>query len=173
MTYLRHAPRHVHQTMVNHLTDALGALGWVGAGPAPFGAEPFKIVATRPVTGGKLDSVIDSRTIAVSLGSEFAPDPMEMGGPLAEQEYPFFVDVFSDSEAICLALASDIRDIFLGRLPGTRRHLTLIDQVLGTPVPGWQIELDDVQRHTPEHTFALHWGVVNVTAVAHFSEVSY
>jgi len=171
MTYLRHASRHVHHTVANHLKARLDALGWTDAATTPFGATPAKIITTSAVVGTQLDSKVTAGTIAVTLGDEFGPDPQELGGPFTSQEYPIFVDVFQDTSTAALTLASDIRDIFLGRVAGSRRWLDVVDQSTKQPVPGWKIELDDVDRVSPETAMPLRWQVVKVTAIAYFNDV--
>lgn len=163
MTYLRHASRHVHHTVANHLTARLTELGWLTAGSVPFDAPPLQIKRTA----GPLKDV-RSGEVRITLGDERAPDLEEMGGPLSTQDYPVFVDCFLDTEATCLALASDVRDVFLGRLGN--RFIPVINQITSTPVEGWVIEFDDVERVRPESSMALHWQVVKVTAVTAFPE---
>lgn len=174
MTFLRHASRHVHQSMVDMLTAQLTTLGWASDQP-PFGADPIQIITTRPFAGTRLSEHIGTTgtTVVISLGSELVPDQQELGGALASQDYPFFIDVFSDKEAIGLAVATDIKDILLGRLPGTHRFLTVVDQVSGTDVPDWQVEINDVERVSPEHDFPLQWFAVHATATAYFPEEVY
>jgi hypothetical protein len=171
MTYLRHASRHVHHTVVNHLKAQLTSLGWTDAATAPFGATPAKVISTPAIVGSQLASTITAGTVSVTLGDEYNPDLEEMGGPFTSQEYPIFVDVFQSTDAGALTLASDIRDIFLGRTIGSRRWLDVINQATKEPVPGWKIELDDVDRVSPETVMPLRWQVVKVTATAYFNDV--
>lgn len=173
MDFLRHAARHVHHTVANEVRDQLTDLGWMTEGSVPFGAALVKMIRTPAIVGNALDKTIGPGTLAVTVGDEFAPDPEELGGPLTSQEYPLFFDVFQDSDAAALAEASDIRDILLGRLPGTRRFLDVINQVNGQVVPGWRLELEDVARVSPEIPAPVHWQVVKATAVAYFPEVAY
>lgn len=171
MTYLRHASRHVHHTVANHLKAQLDALGWTDAATTPFGATPARVITTAAVVGSQLDSKVTAGTIAVTLGDEFGPDLEELGGPFTSQEYPIFVDVFQDSSTAALTLASDIRDIFLGRVEGSKRWLPVIDQSTKAQVAGWVLELDDVDRVSPETAMPLRWQVVKVTATAYFNDV--
>lgn len=175
MAFLRHASRHVHQSLLNMLTEQLATLGWMGPDAVPFGADPVTIIATRPFIGSRLSDQVGATgtTVVFSLGSEAVPGSEELGGALASQDYPFFIDVFSDTEAVGMALSTDIKDILLGRLPGTTRFLTLVDQTTGDAVTSWQVELNDVERVAPEHEFPLQWFAVHVTATAYFPEEVY
>jgi len=173
MTFLRHAPRHVHQTVADYATAQLTALGWLTAGSVPFGLDPVTIIDVRPFVGSKLDNHIVPGVVTVTLGNEAAPIDEELGGPLASQDYPMFVDVFMELDSAALALAADLKDAFLGRHATSKRFIPVIDQATETPVPGWQIEFDDVEREAPEHPFALAWHSVHVTAHCYFQEVRY
>lgn len=173
MAFLRHAVRHVHHTVANHIQTQLGVLNWTTEGNVPFDSPVVKIRRTAAIIGGTLGAQTTAGTVAITVGTEFAPDPEELGGPLSSQEYPIFIDVFQDHESTTLALATDIKDIVLGRFPGTSRYLPVIDQGTATPVPGWLLELDDVERVEPEYNFALFWQVVKVTATAYFPEEIY
>lgn len=166
--YLRHATRHIHHTVADHIEEQLTILGWMGgAGPVPFNSAP---VVVRRTSGPAKD--VEAQQVRISIGDEQHPTSLELGGPLTEQELPIFVDIFMDSDGTAVALACDVRDILLGRVGG-KRSLPVIDQVNDTPVPGWRIELDDVVRVTPEHVLAMHWQIVKVTAVTRFAEVAY
>ena len=173
MAFLRHAGRHVHHTVANHIETQLGVLNWTTVGNVPFDSPPVQVRRTSAIVGGTLGKTTKAGTVAVTLGNEFASDPEELGGPLSSQEYPIFIDVFQDTEATTLALALDVKDILMGRFPNTSRFLPVIDQTTGTPVDGWKIEFDDVERVEPDYNFALFWQVVKVTAVAYFPEVIY
>lgn len=176
-TWLRHTPRHVHATVLNYVRGHLETLGWTDQDTVPFGtanSDPITLVDTPAITGdAKLVSGVESGIVACTIGDEFAPSDQELGGPLSLQEYPIFFDVLQKTDAAAKALAADIRDILLGRLDGTVRSLPLVNQVTGEEVPGWVIELDDVERVGPLHKFPLHWQVIKVTAAASFPEVRY
>lgn len=173
MTFLRHAPRHVQRSVVNYLTDQLAALDWFTAGEVPFGLAPITIAESRPFIGGQLDNGIVPPMVAISMGNEVAPDLEELGGPLSSQDYPIFCDVFTDEEGSALALATDVRDAFLGRHATSSTSIPVINQVTATPVADWRIHFEDIQRVAPEHTFPLSWHSVHVTANVYFPEVVY
>lgn len=171
--FLRHASRHVHHTVANHIEGALAQLGWTDAATTPFGAPALKFQRTVALSGGRVDTKIEPGLVSITLGDEFNPDMEEMGGPLARQDYPIFVDIFMDTDATALSVAVDVEDILLGRFEFAKRFIPVIDQALGQPVVGWQIELDDVERVRPDSTYQFYWQVVKVTAVTHFNEVAY
>lgn len=173
MTFLRHASRHVHQTMADHILNGLEELNWTDPMLTPLGAPAVRLQTTPALQGGRLGANVAAGLVSVTLGNEFAPDLEEMGGPLSSQEYPVFIDMFMGTEGEALALACDIRDILLGRFEFAKRHLAVVDQVTSTSVPGWMIELDDVERVSPDHNYSLHWQVVKVTATTYYNEVTY
>lgn len=173
MTYLRHASRHVHHTVANYVKFHLDQLGWTQAGIVPFDSPVVKIWKSAAVTPAGLNQQVTAGVCSITVGNELAVEMHELGGALASQDYPIFIDVFQDTDATALALASDIKDILLGRLPGTRRSLSLVNQMTGNPEADWWIELEDIERTRPDHTFTLAWHSVKVTAVAYFTEVTY
>lgn len=173
MDYLRHAARHVHHTVASEVQAQLTDLGWFTDGQVPFGATVVDMIRTPAFVGGTLGKSIHPGTLACTVGDEFAPAMEELGGPLATQEYPIFFDVFQDSNAAAIAEASDIRDILMGRLPGTHRFLDVINQANGQVVPGWKLEFEDVIRVSPDIAVPIAWQVIKATAVAYFPEVAY
>ena len=173
MTYLRHASRHVHHSVADYLQAQLEELGWTDPDATPFGATPVTLIRTPAIVGGALTEKITAGTVAITLGDEYGPDIEELGGPLHSQDYPLFVDVFQATSAEALALASDIRDIFLARLPGTQRWLDVTNQINDQVVPGWKLEFEDIERVQPETVMPLRWQVIKVTAVAYFPEVTF
>lgn len=169
MTFLRHAPRHVHHSVANHIESGLTQLGWLDPALTPFGA-PAVTVKTDRLTSTSL-SRAEAGLVTVSLGDEAPPELEEMGGVLSSQEYPLFVDVFQDNHASALALATDVKDILRGRFDFMAvRGIPVIDQITGTPVPDWRIDFEDIERVEPDSTLPLFWQTVKVTAVTHFNE---
>lgn len=175
MTFLRHASRAVHQSMVGYMTQQLTALDWIGpSSEVPFGAAPVKIQPVPAFIGNNIDpAIVVPSTVAINLGHEPKPVMGEVGGPLAYQDFPFFFDVFSDKAAICTALANDIRDILMGRFAGQTRFLTITDPISQTVRTDWSVELMDIELVRPEHTFPLAWISVHATAMANFSETTF
>lgn len=172
MSYLRHASRHVFHTVAGRIESALGELGWTSTSDAerPFGTDQLTVRRHTPVTGESGDSTAKPFTVAITLGDEFTPQEQEIGGPLSMQEYPIFCDVLMPNDALALVLASDIRDVCLGRLDGYRRSFPVIDQITQAPVVDWRISLEDVERVKPDSELTLAWQVVKVTAEVHFPE---
>lgn len=172
MVYLRHSSRHVHQTVATYLREHLTALGWIGPPEStPFGATPVQLRTSHPPEWNE-DSRLEAGTVAVTLGDEASAMLEEMGGRLSSVEHPIFVDIFMDNEAIALALALDVRDLFYGRLPGAACALPVRDFTYDppTPVENWMLEFEDITRVRPD-TFP-NWQVVKVTAVTYFPEVN-
>lgn len=171
MTWLRFATRHIHGTVTNYLTDRLDELTWTTVTP-PLGAPQVRIQAFMPPES-ELTSV-QSGLLAISLGDEVDALEEEMGGPLHSQEFPIFVDIFMEKEAHALSLATDVRDIFRGRLANTVRSMPVMDQTQTPPVAvvGWRMEFQDVQRERIDR-LPIFWQSVKVTAFIEFPEVLY
>lgn len=176
MTFLRHSSRHVHHTVAAHVEAGLAALKWTVADETPFGAPVVTFDRTRSaadfIVPGQKVTGLHAGLVTISIGSEFQPDPEELGSGLVVTEIPVFVDIFQDLDAHAQGLAEDTRDIFLGRQAfWPKRFIPVVNQATSTPVPGWTIEFDDIERDKPEHTFALAWQVVKATAMVRFQEV--
>jgi len=171
--FLRHASRHVHATVAKHVKAGLTELDWTDPANTPLGAPAVRFQTTTALQGGKLGSGVGAGLVSIVLGNELMPDPEELGGPLFRQDYPFFIDLFMETDGEATALACDIRDILLGRFEFAGRTLPVVDQVTSTPVPGWLIEFEDVERMSPDHTFSIQWQVVKVTASTYYNEVVY
>ena len=171
MTWLRHASRHIQETVANHVGAQLTALSWMDPDNTPFGAPVLTIVTQPIVSGDGLAKGVTAGTVACTLGTELDPELLELGGPLTEQEIPVFFDIFMAKAGEAMAVANDIRDILLARLAGTSRTIAVVDQASGAAVTGWRIEFEDVERSTPDQRLALHWQIVKVTASVTFPEV--
>lgn len=145
MTWLRFAPRHIHQTVVDYLTARLDELDWTTSTP-PLGASQLLIQTFRPLESEA--SRIKSGTLSIALGDEAAPLDEEMGGPLASQDFDLYVDIFQERDADAVSVATDVRDILMGRLPNCRRSLLVQDhtQNPAVDVPDWRMEFIDVIR---------------------------
>lgn len=169
--FLRHASRHVHHTIASFVEDNLGVLGWTSTNVSerPFGAEQLTI---KRVSSPQNE--LAAGLVTITLGDEVDPDSLEMGGPLSQQDFPIFVDIYMDQDATALAVACDVRDLLLGRFDFARPFLPVIDQATALEVVGWRITFDDVERARPDNQpGSLHWQVVKVTAVVEFPEARY
>lgn len=175
MSYLRFAPRHVHRTVADVIESQMGVLNWTTDGATPFGAPALRFQREPALSGraGQADQKISAGLVTITLGDETPPLDQELGGPLVSQEYPIFVDVFMGTDGEATSVASDIRDILLGRFPGTKRIFPVIDQSTGSPVEDWMIELEDIERARPSHSYQVYWQVVKATATCYFQEVRY
>lgn len=169
MAWLRHAPRHIHATIVDYLTAQLTALAWTTVTP-PFGATQIRIQTFLPPEAEL--TKVTSGLVAITIGDEFDALDEELGGPLHSQEIPFFVDVFQDKSAHALALATDVRDALRGRFVDAKRVLTVQDHALTPPtdVAGWTFEFVDVEREQI-YRLPLYWQTVRCTAALDFPEV--
>lgn len=170
-SWLRFSNRHIHATVVDYLTTQLDALDWLEAAP-PLGANPVTLQTYLPKESELKD--IQAGTVAVTLGDEDDAVDEELGGPLHSQDLPIFIDIFQERDGHALSLASDIRDIFRGRLSGTRRSMPVLDWTddPATPVSGWRMEFQDVIRERVDRA-PLQWQSVKITCHVEFPEEIY
>jgi hypothetical protein len=168
MTYLRHARRHVHQTMFKHIEHHIGLLGWTNAATTPFSAPVVDVQGTMPEEYEEIKRLQPGR-LGITLGPVPAPMEQEMGGPLVAVEYPFFFDCFMDTDAAAVALADDVADILHGYIPNTSTYLKVFNFTTGTPVAisGWQMEIDDVVRTKADGW--KNWQITKATATLYYN----
>jgi hypothetical protein len=165
--YLRHSTRHLHKTLFDYLNTQLTELGWTVDGNVPFGAPPVIMQDVLPEEWDE-ESLLEPGTLALTVGDEDAAANQELGGPLAAIEVPFFVDCFMDTPGTSLALALDVRDIFCGRVPGSKRvlNVTNYNNSPATQALGYTVEFEDVIRQNVRK----NWEVVKLTAVMYFPD---
>lgn len=169
---MRHLSRHLQATLEDHVEAWLTGLGWLDPDP-PFGALPVKFQRKRPD-----EHLLESLTpnlVTVSFGRQADDEEEELGGGLVSQEHLMFVDVYGENEGIALALSEDIRDLLVGRAPGTSRFVRLMNQMQAVPTPvlGYTIELQDVAREPATRPLAnTSWHVVSCSAVAYMPGVT-
>lgn len=165
MVYLRHATRHVHQTLIDLVQDWMDSLSWFGpAELVPFGTTPVTFQV------GRMDEATVQKAtgnlLAVSFGDEPDQAEIELGGGLVLQEYVMFVDCLADTDAVALAMASDVKDRLQGVAPGTSRFGILKDYTYAPPADPMLdhgFEFTDVQRRKPDVGYRPNWHVVSAT----------
>ena len=147
MAYIRNQERMVYQTVLDYVRSQLDVLGWLATDPnlLPWGATvPLTWLEETP--DPKLES-LRPNTVAFAEGQ--VPDDIDLelgaaGGGLWSSEHTFFIDVYGESLGVAKALASDLRAVLTGRLPGTHRYQPMLDYsvVPAVPAPGhllhWQ-----------------------------------
>lgn len=169
---LRFRYRHVHATLFGYVRSSLVALGWGNAAlpagdPANatvnFGTTPATYADYQPDEAG---IGIKPNTVVVTLGNEPAAEDLELGDGLREVAIPVFVDIYGESQAIALSIASDVKNLF------EDHYVTVLDMTHAPPqLTDELIELDkdDVSFHRPEQSvgsqdFKRYWRIVASTA---------
>jgi hypothetical protein len=147
MVWLRHSLRHVHRTIYDCVVTGMTSLGWAGP-TTPFSADPVQFLSEFPKEFNLAKAILEPNKLVVTYGIEFPATWLELGGVLAEQRIPFFVDIYGETEGITLALATDVRDLLMGRFPVSSRRIPVKDYTSTTPtaVDGWMIEFMDLER---------------------------
>lgn len=104
---MRHRQRHVHQTLVDYVTNVLTTGGWLSTTP-PLGAPKMTVLDYEPQGAGEIPPV---QTVCISIGDQMS-GPFDLGGGLLQAKYYVFVDVYPSSESIGIAIAEDVADSF-------------------------------------------------------------
>lgn len=171
MTYLRHAARHVQQTVIDRVRAGLVADGWLDhvAGAGPFGTDDVTWVATRM---SEADMVaVQGNLVAVSFGTEPDDEPQELGGGMTMIGHTLFVDCVGTSESLGLSIASDVKDRLSGLHTDTSRFEPVYDYTTlpRTAVVGYQIEFEQVTRHRSEEDHKALWHTVVADVNVYFT----
>ncbi|MGZ4745724.1 MAG: hypothetical protein ACXVYY_01440 [Oryzihumus sp.] len=144
------------------LTNKLEGLGWTV--PGGFKQTPVVIVSYAPTTG----ALPAPNTVGISMGPESPTRASQMGDGLREVSYTMFVDIYGESEALALHLASDVKD-FLDEV--SLPLLDFTDSSTGTATEDL-LEVVDCIRVTPQVTvtdeFRRYWQVVKITLTCTF-----
>lgn len=173
--YLRNQDRMIYRSVFDYVSAQLAILGWTSSTLAglPFGATT-PVVILEDVPDPKLGSVAPN-TLAFTQGT--TPDDKEAelgssGGGLWTTDHTFFVDIYSETVGIGKAIASDVRAILTGKLPGTSRYQPVMNYSVNPVVaaPGHLLHFEDVEVSRPEmNSYKLHWEIVKLTAIHEFS----
>lgn len=163
MSAPRFRSRHLHATFYNHFVTEMTALGWVNT-PVNFGTQALTVIDYQPEDRTE---TIRHNTVAVSLGNYGSDEDEELGatgGGLRSALYNVFIDIYMSEQALAVAVADDVRDIY------TDLTMPLINQITASPETGTLIEVDQVLG--PERpagtagsdTFRKNWRIMRVDA---------
>jgi hypothetical protein len=145
----------------------LQTLGWFDptisdTPPGPRRHRPVRYVA-RPVNWNE---PIEPNCFAVS--SEIMEEEEHGLGGEVEDKLHLYIDLYAENDQIGWHLARDIRDLLLGRLPGTGRAGPVIDVYdlrMATPAPFTQVDIDEItidRVHSEALQYQNHWFVIGV-----------
>lgn len=164
MTYLRHAPRHLHRTLIDRVSGRLVALGWTTT--PPLGAQPLTILTRRVRESEQIAA--EANMVGISFGEESDEAEVELGGGLASVTTRMVCDIIAANDSYGLAISSDIKDCLTGRAPGFSRVFKLRDYTTdqaGVPRDDCMIEVTEVTRQRPESSEARMWWQVLVAQI--------
>lgn len=159
-TPLRHVSRHLQQTVSLHLKQALTDLGWLDE-VTLFGSPGFTVQLGRMPE--KKRNEVEPNLIAITFGDEPPEEEQELGGGLTLLRTQVGVDVVPDTDALGIAVCSDVRDVLSGRLdpiawPRVLRLRDYSTSSQGIPQDDHLIEFTDVQRRRTDNAEGrLHW----------------
>jgi hypothetical protein len=158
---MRHRTRHVHQTLVQHVTTALGELGWT-TGVINYGTTAVEVQAVEPYGEGAVQP--DGNLVCVTIDDSSEDEDEELGGRLISGHYILYVDVIGVNIPLSVAIADDMR------LALKNRVIPLLDfttDMAGVPAPGSCIEFDHVDVDIPPAASSIDkrtWRVVSAMA---------
>lgn len=132
--------RLIHESLFNYLREALDDLGWFDPGRPHL---PINYISV-PV---EVDENITLNTLSLS-SEDVVNIGGEMGTPLAEYRWSYFVDFFAEKEDIGLHLIRDLRDILGGRFSTigiTQDVFPVYDITLATPPIIFYCQLENIE----------------------------
>ncbi len=175
MAFIRGQERLVFRALGEYLLVQLDALGWFDVA-GPYGSEgPLTLLDYVPARHEELKA----NTLALTEGPQLTDEEGELGaahGGLWTSPTVFFIDLYGESLGVTKALASDVKAILCGRLPGTNRYQQIKDHTQpGAPyAPGHYLHFEDVEVETPDQEgYKRTWRVVKVTAHHIYSASEY
>lgn len=140
---MRHRTRHVHETVVQHVTTRLTELGWITP-PINYGTSAIQIQTVEPFGEGAVQP--DGNLVAVTLGSSTEDSDEELGGALIAGHYILYVDVVADSIPLSVAIADDLRLALKNHVIPLKDYTT---DPAGVAVAGGTVEFDSVDVDVP------------------------
>lgn len=140
---MRHRTRHVHQTLVQHVTTALDELGW-RTGRINYGTTPVQVQAVEPFGEGAVQP--DGNLVCVTIDDSSEDEDEELGGRLISGHYILFIDVIGANIPLSVAIADDMRLAIKNRVIPLLDFTTDMD---GVPAPGSCIEFTNIDVDIP------------------------
>lgn len=157
---MRFRQRHVHESIVQYITNVLSTGGWMQPNGLLGAGMPITVLDYEPQQAGE---IVPMQSVCISIGVTKPIQPYEMGtGGLLEKEYPVFVDIYPVNESIGISIGEDIEDAI------AENYIELFDFSGPSPVDtGNSMEIKDVVIEPLTGQGALDkrsWRVVKFTA---------
>lgn len=102
---MRHATRHVHQTIVERVRAIVEETGWK-LPPVNFGAKPVQVQEIEP----KTPTTVEPNVVAVTIDSPDSPRGAELGDGLMVRQWALYLDVLGENWSTTMAIAEDLID---------------------------------------------------------------
>lgn len=163
---MRHRTRHVHETLVQHVTMKLRELGWVDA-PCNYGTSPTEIQPFEPYGEGAVQP--DGNLVAVTIDDSSEDEDEELGGRLISGHYILYIDIVGVSIPISVAIADDMRLAIKNQVIPV---LDFTTSAAGVQSGAW-IEFESVEVDIPPAASSVDkrtWRVVSALATVYMAD---
>jgi hypothetical protein len=140
---MRHRTRHIHQTLVQHVTGKLDELGWV-SDPVNYGTSAVNVQSVEPYGEGAVQP--DGNLVHVTIDDSSEDQDEELGGGLISAHYILFIDVIGLSIPLSVAIADDMRLAIKNQVIPV---LDFTSNPLGVAQAGHWIEFDNIDVDVP------------------------
>ena len=153
--YVRHRGRMVARSVYQDARRVTDATGWTAEPTVGLIDEPVTFIDFFPQGREATAETLASNTLAIDLGTAGAEVEWEMGGLFA-QEYVFSLAMNAVSDAVAMALFSDLGDRYTGRTEAP--YITLYNFAVAPPVEvvRMEVELFEFAKSTEEVAPGVH-----------------
>jgi hypothetical protein len=140
--YVRHRGRMVARSVYQDARAVTDATGWTAEPTVGLIDEPVTFIDFFPQGREATAETLTSNTLAIDLGTAGAEYEWEMGG-LYAQEYVFSFAINAVTDAVAMALFSDLGDRYSGRTAAP--FITLYNFVGAAPVEVVRMEVESFE----------------------------
>ena len=160
--------RLIKDNFFNYIHDCLDNLNWLDENRQHL---PVTVRAT-PVE----DNEEINRNIVSVVEEDLFSVPQELGSKFNEHIWTFFIDIYAESHAVGLHLATDIRDILQGRMPSVGAitdNFTVYDLSQSTPTELFKCEIEDVtmdRNRSYTKPFRKYWWIIGCNVLDYYGD---
>lgn len=154
--------RLIHDNIYHMVKEGLDELNWLDT------SLNHELVTVRQSQVGQ-EEIIRPNVVCVVV-EDTTEDYAEMGSLLTDFSWAYYIDVYAESDALSLHLATDIRDIISGRYSNTVSrtgpNVDVYDLTSqsATPIELFTVEVENVQMDRSRYwskPYHDHWRIVS------------
>lgn len=153
--YVRHRPRMVRQSVFEDLRATLLDTQWLGDTTLPLlGGNPLVLIDYFPRDAQYQGEAIQPNTFALDVGEPDDLVEQQLGGGLWSQQYRFNMAFYANSDALAIAVLSDLNDRYTGRTGDD--YLMLYNYLVEPPTEVVRMDVEAFRYARPTDVQAPH-----------------